>query len=152
MKDFNLERFVEAQKGSAFYGSYEDALNEIRAGRKFSHWMWYVFPQVKGLGKTKMSHDYALSGVEEARAYLDHPVLGPRLREICNALMQIEGKTAHEIMGSPDDKKLRSSMTLFDTAADTDDNTFSHVLTKYYHGEKDFNTLLRLRGDTKHPD
>lgn len=151
MKDFNLDRFVEAQKGTTFYASYDTALSEVRSGHKTSHWMWYVFPQVKGLGKTKMSHDYALSSIDEARAYLAHPILGARLREICEVLMQHEGRTASDIFGYPDDKKLRSCMTIFDAAAG-DETLFADVLDKFFGGVKDMNTVLRMRGDTKHPD
>src|SRR6476620_2362616 len=105
---FDLSRFVAAQKTD-----YTQALAEIRAGRKRSHWMWFVFPQIEGLGHSSMSRRYAIKSVAEARAYLEHRVLGPRLLECCEAALGVEGRSAHEIFGSPDDMKLRSCGTLF---------------------------------------
>ncbi|WP_250461069.1 DUF1810 domain-containing protein [Microbulbifer litoralis] len=130
----NLERFVTAQGNS-----YESALAELAAGQKRSHWMWYIFPQIAGLGRSATARHYAISGLEEARAYLDHPRLGPRLKACCEQLLQLEGRTAHEIFGSPDDLKLRSSMTLFSVAGDGED-PFEQVLDKYYDGEVDSRT------------
>src|SRR5689334_13159806 len=108
-----LERFVEAQDRV-----FDQALGELRAGRKRSHWMWFVFPQVAGLGMSATSRTYAIASLEEARAYLDHPVLGPRLVECAEAVLAHPERTALEVMGSPDDVKLRSSMTLFARAGD----------------------------------
>lgn len=134
---FDLNRFVSAQEPV-----YEQALAELRRGRKTSHWMWFVFPQIAGLGHSAMAQRYAISGPEEARAYLEHPVLGARLRECCAALFAIEGKSAYEILGSPDDMKLKSSMTLFDFAEPS--SIFAEVLERYYDAEKDERTLSLL--------
>lgn len=136
---FDLERFVEAQRGT-----YEQACAELRRGRKSGHWIWFIFPQIAGLGMSAMSQRYAIGSLEEARAYLAHPVLGLRLREICGIVLGIEGRTVEEILGYPDDVKLRSSMTLF--AAATDDGAeFIAVLEKYFGGERDGRTLELLR-------
>ncbi len=124
----DLERFVAAQDG--VFGT---ALAELRAGRKRSHWMWFVFPQIAGLGSSPTARRYALSGLDEARAYLAHPVLGPRLREASRAVLAVEGRSAEQILGHPDDLKLRSSMTLFARAAD-DPAVFEAVLERYYDG------------------
>ena len=139
---YDLDRFVQAQAAS-----YPQALAELRAGQKRSHWMWYVFPQIEGLGQSAMSRRYSIKSADEARAYLDHPVLGARLRECFAAVNNIAGRSAHEIFGSPDDMKLRSSATLF--AAVSDDDVFAQVLEKYFHGETDPETVTRLwsRGD-----
>ncbi len=129
-----LSRFVTAQDA---FGSYRAALAEIRAGRKTSHWMWFVFPQVAGLGRSPMAQRYAISGAAEARAYLAHPILGPRLRECSAALLELEGRSAIEIFGGIDEMKLRSSMTLF---ADTDPDggaPFRAVLDRYFGGRPD---------------
>jgi uncharacterized protein (DUF1810 family) len=135
---FDLERFVNAQSGS-----YAAALGEIRAGRKHSHWIWYVFPQLRGLGVSSASQHYGISGIDEARAYLNHPVLGPRLVECAEALLALEGRTASAIMPYPDDLKLRSSMTLFERIAGHG-SVFSRVLEKYYQGHRDTRTLELL--------
>ena len=135
---FDLDRFVEAQEGM-----YEIALREIRAGKKHSHWMWFVFPQLKGLGKTGMSNLYGIDGVEEAMAYLAHPVLGARLREITEALLQQEQGSAEEIFGFPDVLKLRSCMTLFREAAE-ERALFQQVLDRFYQGKPDGRTLSML--------
>jgi uncharacterized protein (DUF1810 family) len=124
----DLERFVSAQGGA-----YSDALAELRAGRKRTHWMWFVFPQIAGLGSSPTAQRYAIASLDEARAYLAHPVLGPRLRECAQALLAVDGKSAEEILGYPDDLKLRSSMTLFARAAD-DPDVFLAVLDRYYDG------------------
>jgi uncharacterized protein (DUF1810 family) len=137
---FDLQRFVDAQDAG---GAYERALAELRAGRKQSHWMWFVFPQVEGLGFSAMSRRYALSGVAEATAYLAHPVLGARLRNCVAAVNAAPGGDARALMGSPDDMKLRSSLTLFGRAA-PDDPGFRAALTKYFGGEEDPATLARL--------
>lgn len=132
-----LERFVAAQEGS-----YAQALAEMRAGRKTGHWIWYVFPQVAGLGFSATSQEYALAGLDEALAYLRHPVLGPRLLEITRAVAAAPGPTAHAIMG-PDDVKLRSSMTLFAAAA-PDEPLFRRVLDRFFDGEPDPATTSRM--------
>jgi uncharacterized protein (DUF1810 family) len=133
----NLERFVEAQAPV-----YDRALAELKAGRKQSHWMWFVFPQIAGLGRSPMAQHYAIQTLAEARAYLAHPLLGARLRECTQAVLDVEGKSAHEIFGSPDDLKFCSSMTLFDLAAP--DDIFRTALEKYFNGEEDRLTLEKL--------
>ena len=155
---YRLERFVAAQDHG---GTYERAVAELRAGAKVSHWMWFVFPQVSGLGRSAMAREFAISAVAEARAYLAHPVLGPRLRECARIVASTEGRSAERIFGPVDAMKLRSSMTLFaaaDTpAADTPvdgtadartaeagQNVFHSVLAKHFGGEPDEATLARL--------
>jgi len=135
-----LRRFVEAQDEA---GTYERALAELRAKRKTSHWMWFVFPQLAGLGQSAMSRTYAIGSLDEARAYLDHPVLGPRLRECADALLGVAGKTAAEILGGIDALKLHSSMTLFARAA-PGEPLFHQVLERYFDGELDEATERRL--------
>ena len=130
-----LQRFLDAQDGV-----YEQALAELRAGRKRSHWMWFVFPQIAGLGHSSTAVYYAIADLAEARAYLAHPLLGARLAECAGALLGVTGRTAHEILGSPDDLKLRSSMTLFAQVAGPD-SVFRRVLERYYGGEADARTL-----------
>lgn len=130
-----LDRFVEAQETD-----YDKALQEIRNGAKRSHWMWYIFPQVRGLGRSAFSTRYGLDDITEANAYLQHPVLGPRLVQISKAVLQLNGKTAHDVFGSPDDLKLRSCMTLFATLEKTDP-VFDAVLQKFFAGKKDSKTL-----------
>ena len=132
---YRLERFVKAQDDV-----YARALNELRAGRKASHWMWFVFPQVAGLGSSPTSQRYAIGSLGEARAYLDHPVLGSRLLECARAVLSHPDRTAREIMGSPDDAKLRSSMTLFALAADSVP-VFQQVLDTFFAGEPDQRTV-----------
>ncbi|MDB5446662.1 MAG: hypothetical protein JWQ97_1979 [Phenylobacterium sp.] len=138
--DFDLARFVDAQARN-----YADALAELKRGRKASHWMWYVFPQAAGLGSSPMAQTYAIGSLAEARAYLAHPVLGPRLREGVDAVLAVEGRSAHAIFGSPDDLKLRSSLTLFAEAA-PEEPRFREALAKYFGGEPDPRTLELLRG------
>ncbi|AII53704.1 DUF1810 domain-containing protein [Hymenobacter sp. APR13] len=138
----NLQRFLDAQQRD-----YATALSEIRAGRKRSHWMWYIFPQVQGLGYSETARFYAIQNRQEAEAYLQHPVLGPRLREISAALLTLADTDATHIMGSPDDLKLRSSMTLF-AALEGADPVFQRVLDKFFGGEPDKKTLQLLR---QHP-
>ncbi|WP_292932821.1 DUF1810 domain-containing protein [Noviherbaspirillum sp.] len=135
---FQLQRFVDAQRST-----YETACAELRAGRKRSHWMWFIFPQIQGLGQSEMAHRYAISSIEEARAYLAHPVLGARLRECARIVAAIEGRTVEEIFGYPDDMKFRSSMTLFARAGE-DNAVFEACLRKYFGGEPDSVTLARL--------
>ena len=136
---FHLERFVEAQ--APIYGQ---ALAELRAGDKRSHWMWFVFPQLAGLGLSPTAQRYAIGSLEEARAYLAHPALGPRLRECAAAVNAVEGLSARRIFGSPDDLKFRSSMTLFREAA-PDEAAFQAALDRYFAGEADPRTLELLR-------
>ena len=126
-----LERFVEAQEGV-----YARALAELRAGRKQSHWMWFVFPQIAGLGRSETSRRYAIGSLEEARAYLAHPVLSERLRRCTRTLLAAKAQTAEEIFGSVDARKLQSSMTLFHRA-DRDDPLFREVLDRWFNGEPD---------------
>ncbi|RBY85218.1 DUF1810 domain-containing protein [Blastococcus sp. TF02A-26] len=135
---FDLQRFVDAQSGT-----YEQALAELRAGAKRSHWMWFVFPQVAGLGRSTMAQRYAISGLDEARAYLAHSVLGPRLVECARALTGLAGRSAEQVFGSVDALKLRSSMTLF-AAATPDEPVFGEVLDRYFAGERDEATTARL--------
>ena len=135
---FDLERFVIAQDSA-----YARALAELRSGRKESHWMWYVFPQMRGLGFSPAARKYGIANLDEARAYLDHPVLGPRLREVTEAVLAIEGSSAYDIFGSPDDLKLRSSATLF-AQASPKGSIFEQLLAKYYDGAPDPATLRLL--------
>ncbi|MGE8322020.1 MAG: DUF1810 domain-containing protein [Pseudomonas sp.] len=136
--DFDLERFVEAQNRV-----YDQVMQELQAGRKRSHWMWYVFPQLDGLGHSAMAERYALAGIEEARAYLAHPLLGPRLQACVTALLQHNDKSAKEIFGSPDCLKLRSCLTLFARAA-PGNPLFPRVLAQFYGGEPDPLTVASL--------
>jgi uncharacterized protein (DUF1810 family) len=135
--DFDLERFVAAQRGS-----YDGALAELRAGRKRGHWIWFVFPQIAGLGFSSTAQRYAISGLDEARAYLAHPVLGPRLVESAQALLGLPGTDPVAVLGPVDAQKLRSSMTLFAQASD--EPAFRQVLDRYYDGSEDDATLTRL--------
>lgn len=134
---FHLARFLRAQDEHA---TYDEALAELRRGRKQSHWMWFVFPQIAGLGRSEMSRRYAISGLDEARAYLAHPVLGPRLRECCAALLDLEGADATSVLGGIDAQKLQSSMTLFALAA-PDEPLFPQVLDALYDGRADDATV-----------
>lgn len=134
----DLSRFLRAQEAD-----YPRALNEIRNGRKESHWMWYIFPQLKGLGRSSMAVYYGIRDLGEARAYLADPVLGARLIEISEALLTLGSDDATLVMGQPDDLKLRSCMTLFDAAADSA-GVFQRVLDKFYRGQKDARTLELL--------
>ncbi len=134
---FDLHRFVQAQDGA-----YEHAIAELRAGRKVGHWMWFVFPQIAGLGRSHTARLYAISGADEARAYLAHPTLGPRLIQAAQAVLASGADSAHALLGSPDDLKLCSSMTLFDAVSD--EPIFGDVLGRYYDGDRDAATLERL--------
>jgi uncharacterized protein (DUF1810 family) len=142
---FDLERFVEAQAPI-----YEQARAELAAERKQSHWMWFIFPQLHGLGSSPTARLFAISGIDEAIAYLNHPVLGARLRECTGLVLAVEGKSVSEIFGYPDDLKFHSSMTLFaeaakrNSAVNGDDRVFEDALTKYFGGEQDRATLVRL--------
>ncbi len=140
LTDFDLDRFPPAQDAGGTYGR---ALAELRAGRKTSHWMWFVFPQIEGLGRSPTAQAYAIASLAEARAYLEHPVLGPRLRECADALLALAGDDPVAVMGGIDALKLRSSMTLF-ARADPDEQRFPEVLRKFYAGEEDEATLARL--------
>ncbi len=135
---FDLERFVSAQTPII-----ERAVDELRGGRKRSHWMWFVFPQIAGLGRSVMADYYAIAHLDEARAYLAHPLLGSRLKTCTELVLAVEGKSAHDIFGSPDDFKFRSSMTLFAVAA-PEDKIFQSALEKYFGGEGDALTLSKL--------
>ena len=135
---FNLERFVDAQAPV-----YEQVRRELKAGRKESHWMWFIFPQIKGLGQSAMSIRFAIASLDEAKAYLAHPVLGPRLRECATLALDVEGRTSRDIFGSIDEMKFRSSMTLFARAA-PDEEVFQRCLHKYFAGAPDPVTLARL--------
>jgi uncharacterized protein (DUF1810 family) len=137
---FNLERFVKAQDPV-----FEGVLTELRVGRKRSHWMWFIFPQLDGLGFSSTTRHYAIRNHAEARAYLAHPVLGPRLQQCVEVLLGLEGRSAEEIFGTIDAMKLRSSMTLFARVADPD-AAFSRVLAKYFAGQPDQKTLHLLGG------
>lgn len=132
---YTLQRFIDAQATS-----YDLALSEVKRGRKQSHWMWYIFPQIQGLGFSEVSKYYAITNREEAEAFLKHPVLGSRLVRICNALLDLAGTDATRIFGSPDDVKLKSSMTLF-AAMPEADPVFQRVLEKFFNGTKDSRTL-----------
>jgi uncharacterized protein (DUF1810 family) len=135
---YDLHRFETAQDGI-----YESALAELRAGRKTGHWMWFVFPQIAGLGMSAMSQRFAIASLAEARAYLEHPVLGPRLAECARALTAQSGRTAQEIFGGIDAVKLRSSMTLFARAA-AGDSVYQEVLDRYFGGAADEQTAARI--------
>jgi uncharacterized protein (DUF1810 family) len=137
---YDLQRFVDAQDRG---GTYDDALAELRDGRKTSHWMWFVFPQIAGLGSSPMAQRYAISSLDEARAYLAHPVLGDRLREAARALTGLDTRSPEEVMGGIDAMKLRSSMTLFARAA-PDEALFAQVLDQYFGGAADEATDARL--------
>ena len=136
--EYGLQRFVDAQAEV-----FEQARGELLEGRKRSHWMWFIFPQIKGLGSSPMAARFAISSLAEARAYLEHAVLGPRLRECAGIVVAVEGRSAHEIFGYPDDLKFHSSMTLFAQAAGKD-GVFVDALEKYFGGQRDRATLERL--------
>ncbi len=137
MRD-RLERFIEPQEQD-----YEQALKEIRNGRKVSHWIWYIFPQLRGLGKSYMSDYYGIRDLDEAKAFLQDPYLGKHLQKILEALLNLDNDNATQIMGRPDDMKLKSSMTLF-ACADPENAVFEKVLEKFYNGHKDGRTLKML--------
>lgn len=138
--NYDLERFLKAQ--DSVWGSYADALNEIREGHKRGHWIWYVFPQIKGLGHSSNSEFYGISNKDEAKAYLEHPVLGLRLRDITRALLDCSNPSAYNILGFPDVLKVQSCMTLFDLVSPND--IFNAVLDKYYEGKRCDKTIKRL--------
>jgi uncharacterized protein (DUF1810 family) len=134
----SLEKFVEAQDDV-----YDDVRSELVSGEKRSHWMWFIFPQIAGLGHSGMARRYAIASLEQAQAYLAHPILGTRLRECVAILNTVEGRTINQIMGYPDDLKLRSCLTLFSKATG-DNRIFLEALDKFYSGEMDPETLRRL--------
>jgi uncharacterized protein (DUF1810 family) len=136
---YNLQRFVAAQQPV-----YGNVLAELRAGRKQSHWMWFIFPQIRGLGHSDMARKFAISSLEETDAYLRHPILGPRLRECSGLVMATEGRTINEIFGHPDDMKFHSSMTLFSQTTE-ENEIFKQCLHKYFAGKMDSQTLAQLR-------
>lgn len=138
MKSHNLERFITAQKAV-----FQTAMTELQSGKKTSHWMWYIFPQIQGLGFTETSKFYSISNIDEAKEFLQHRLLGPRLILMCNTLVELKTNDAHEIFGSPDDRKLKSCMTLFAAISPTDP-VFEKVLDKFYYGLKDHITLKIL--------
>ena len=140
MKDeYNLQRFIEAQNRV-----YAAVLDELGAGEKRSHWMWYIFPQIKGLGHSAMAQQFAITSREEAKVYLEHPVLGSRLRECTRLVMNVEGRSAEQIFCYPDNLKFRSCMTLFMDAT-TGNNIFQEALRKYFEGQPDESTLDILK-------
>lgn len=135
---FNLQRFVDAQNPV-----YAQVCSELRSGQKSGHWMWFIFPQIKGLGRSHLAEKFAISSRAEAQAYLEHPILGPRLYECSGLVTLIDGKTIQQIFGSPDDLKFRSSMTLF-AFITSGNQLFDDVLKKYFGGEPDRLTLERI--------
>jgi len=135
---YNLRRFVDAQDPV-----YERVRQELRGGRKSSHWMWFIFPQLRGLGQSQMAHTFGISSREEAQAYLEHPVLGSRIRECTRLVNLVEGRSIEQIFGYPDDLKFRSSMTLF-ASVQAEDPVFQDALKKYFGGEPDARTLELL--------
>ena len=135
---YNLQRFVEAQDQV-----YERVVEELSSGRKRSHWMWYIFPQLEGLGFSIASRRYGISGLDEAKAYLAHPLLGSRLKECTNLMLGIEGESVDRVLGHPDDLKFRSSMTLFSRAS-LGETLFDEAIDKYFAGDQDAKTLQLL--------
>ena len=140
---YNLERFVSRQKET-----YDTAYKELSQGMKQSHWMWWIFPQIIGLGITSISKEYSIKSIEEARAFLDHPYLGKNLKEICKVLLDTKSNDASYVMGYPDDLKLCSSMTLF-IEADPEEKVFQQVLDKFFNGRKDSRTLDILKSQQR---
>ena len=145
MNEHSLERFIEAQNNK-MYGSYESALNEIKNGMKCTHWIWYIFPQLKGLGFSRNANFYGIDDIDEAERYLEHPVLGARLREIAQALLNLNENDPLKVMGRPDDMKLKSCMTLFAQISENN-SVFHQVLDKFFNGTKDEKTIRMLEAD-----
>ena len=139
MTGSGLERFMSAQEGT-----YDQALAQVRRGRKTGHWKWFVFPQIAGLGRSSTAQHYAIRDLDEARSYLADPVLGERLRECTRAVLESGAPSAEAIFGGIDTMKLRSSMTLFEAAAESDSQLFADVLDRYFDGERDPETVRRL--------
>jgi len=140
---YDLNRFLQAHEDN-----YERALSEIKRGQKRSHWMWYIFPQFDGLGFSTTSKRYSIKSVAQAKAYLSHPILGPRLTECVEAALSVEGRSAYEIFGSPDDMKLRSCATLF-ASVSPKSSIFDQLLEKFFQGERDDKTLRLLNVSSK---
>ena len=138
----DLERFVNAQDAV-----YAEVLNELKAGRKESHWMWFIFPQLRGLGRSPTASYFGVVSAAEAAAYLEHPILGPRLRACVELVLAVKGRTAHQIFGSPDDLKFRSSMTLFASVASSGEALFQTTLDRFFGGERDPLTIAALRSN-----
>jgi uncharacterized protein (DUF1810 family) len=136
---FDLNRFTMAQERI-----YSAVLSELKSGRKRTHWMWFIFPQIDGLGHSSTAKHYAIKSIEEARAYINHPVLGTRLMECAEAVLAVEGRSVSEIFGYPDDMKLKSSMTLFASVTKDPHSVFLRVLDKYFQGKQDDRTLQLL--------
>ena len=143
---YNLHRFLDAQERV-----YDTVLAELRAGRKSSHWIWFIFPQIAGLGRSSIAQQFAVASLDEAKAYLQHPVLGQRLRECTQLLLDVNGRSAEEIFGYPDYLKFRSCMTLF-SAATTDNTLFKAALHKYFDGQPDQSTLDILAQQSSYQD
>lgn len=141
--EVNLERFISAQEKN-----YDTAFVEIKSGRKRSHWMWYIFPQLKELGYSSTAKFYGINNLQEASAFLSDPILGENLLMICEELLKLEGKSAFDIFGNPDDKKLRSCMTLFYSISKDDQSVFMRVIDLYFEGELDCRTLKILNDKT----
>ena len=135
MEQYNLSRFIDAQETT-----YEGAMLELARGKKESHWIWYIFPQIVGLGNSEATKIFSIKSLEEGRAYLEHPVLGPRLVEACEILLTLKGTSINEVMGFPDDLKLLSSMTLFETFSESN-SVFTRIIEVYFDGERDEATL-----------
>ena len=135
MDQYNLSRFIDAQETT-----YEGAMLELARGRKESHWIWYIFPQIVGLGNSETTKIFSIKSLEEGRAYLEHPVLGPRLVEACEILLTLKGTSINEVMGFPDDLKLLSSMTLFETFSESN-SVFTRIIEIYFDSERDEATL-----------
>ena len=135
MDQYNLSRFIEAQETT-----YKGAMLELARGRKDSHWIWYIFPQIVGLGNSEATKIFSIKSLEEGKAYLEHPVLGPRLVEACEILLTLKGTSINEVMGFPDDLKLLSSMTLFETFSESN-SVFTRIIEVYFDGERDEATL-----------
>jgi uncharacterized protein (DUF1810 family) len=136
---FNLKRFVEAQDPV-----YDAVLGELERGHKRTHWMWFVFPQLAALGSSTTAKHFGIHSLEEARAYLRHPILGERLRRCCEIVASVQGRTAHEVFGYPDELKFKSCLTLFELAA-PQEPVFARCLQKYYGGERDERTLALMQ-------
>ena len=139
MDEFNLDRFIEAQASS-----YEAAMFELSLGKKTGHWMWYIFPQIDGLGSTDVTKLYSIKSLKEASAYLEHPILGQRLIESCEILLNLDAPSISNVMGFPDDLKLKSSMTLF-TYASEPNSTFSKVLIKHFDNKLDETSISLIK-------
>ena len=139
MEQYNLSRFIDAQETT-----YEGAMLELARGRKESHWIWYIFPQIVGLGNSEATKIFSIKSLEEGRAYLEHPVLGPRLVEACEILLTLKGTSINEVMGFPDDLKLLSSMTLFETFSESN-SVFTRIIEIYFDDERDENSIKLIK-------